>query len=101
MQNGDSISGLIGWEWNSGPAEISGLRVVASGKVSDGFGGDGHYHATIYPGKKDNWVFNASTWWWWDGLATPPGCVRVTDRLKGPDERVQQMTRNVFARFLM
>ena len=41
---------------------------VASGKVSDGFGGDGHY--------------------------------RVTDKLKGPDPRVQQMTRNVFARFL-
>ena len=100
MQNGDSISGLIGWEWNSGPAEIPGLRVVASGEVSDGYGGDGHYHATIYPGKKDNWVFNASTWWWWDGLATPPGCVRVTDRLLGPDERVQRMTRNVFARFL-
>jgi hypothetical protein len=49
MQDGDRISGLIGWEWNSGPAEIPGLSVVASGKVSDGFGGDGHYHATIYP----------------------------------------------------
>ncbi len=100
MQMGERISGLIGWEWNSGPADVPGLCVVASGKVSDGLGGDGHYHATIYPGKKENWVFNASTWWWWDGLAIPPGHYRVTDQLKGPDPRVLRMTRNVFAKFL-
>ncbi|MGB6043111.1 MAG: N,N-dimethylformamidase beta subunit family domain-containing protein [Pirellulales bacterium] len=95
MKNGDTIPGLIGWEWNGSPADIPGLRVLASGDVNDGFGGEGTYHATVYPGKKGNWVFNASTWWWWDGLAIPPGHVRVTDRLKGPDPRVQRMTVNL------
>ena len=76
MQMGDSDfradrMGVEQWPGGDSGAE----RVVASGKVSDGYGGDGHYHATIYPGKKENWVFNASTWWWWDGLAIPPGHV--------------------------
>ena len=100
MKDGDTIPGLIGWEWNGSPADIPGLRVVASGEVQDGFGGEGNYHATLYPGKKDNWVFNASTWWWWDGLAIPPGHFRVTDRLKGPDARVERMTVNLFDAFL-
>jgi hypothetical protein len=47
-------------------------------------------------------VFNASTIWWADGISAPPGYVRpkVYTEPKGPDERVQRMTRNVLERML-
>jgi hypothetical protein len=31
------------------------------------------HNAVIYPGPKGNWVFNAGTIWWTEGLANPPG----------------------------
>jgi hypothetical protein len=100
MKNGDSIPGLLGFEWNGQPADIPGLRVLAQGPVS--FGPDtGIYAATIYPGPKENFVFNAATIWWADGLAAPPGYIRPHVRgrgPKGPDPRVGRLTRNLFER---
>ena len=68
--------------------------------TTDGRGKEhGAYTATVYPGPagKGNFVFNASSCWWADGLSEPPGYVRpsayVTPR--GPDQRAQQITRNV------
>jgi hypothetical protein len=60
------------------------------------------YTATIHPGPKDNFVFNAATCWWADGLSAPPGyqhpsCYRAKPR--GPDARVQRITANLFNRF--
>ena len=72
MKNGDGIPGLVGWEWMGDPANIPGLEVVARGRVALG-GVDGEYTATLYPGPKDNVVFNAATIWWADGLSAPPG----------------------------
>jgi len=104
MQSGDRIPGLIGWEWHGDPAAIEGLEVVASGPTQSAPGkpNGGTYTATVYPGPRDNIVFNASTIWWADGLSEPPGYVRpkVYTEPKGPDARVQQMTRNVLARIL-
>jgi hypothetical protein len=99
MKDGEGIPGLVGWEWHGKPAKIPGLEIVASGKTS-GARIDGLYTATIYPGPKDNFVFNASTIWWADGLSEPPGYLRpaVYTRPQGPDKRVQQITKNLLDR---
>jgi hypothetical protein len=111
MKEGDRIPALVGFEYNGHPADIPGLRVVAKGEIkhAPNYQPAGNYAATIYPGPRDNWVFNASTFWWADGLAEPPGYIRPyhspnytlpTDKLKGPDARVQRMTTNLFSKFL-
>ena len=102
MKQGEGIPGLVGWEWHGDPAKIPGLEVVASGPTQSAPGkpNGGHYTATIYPGPRGNFVFNASTCWWADGLSEPPGYVRpsVYTTPQGPDRRVQQITRNVLER---
>ena len=99
MKPGDGIPGLVGWEWHGDPAPIPGLEVVASGTTQSPRGA-GTYTATIYPGPKGNFVFNAATIWWTDGLSEPPCYVRPAayTRPKGPDRRVQQITRNLLDR---
>jgi hypothetical protein len=99
MRAGDSIPGLVGWEFHGDPAPIAGLQVVASGPTLEAPNNPngGTFTATIYPGPKDNFVFNAATIWWADGLSAPPGYVRpqVYTTPQGPDRRVQQITRNL------
>jgi hypothetical protein len=103
MKLGDGIPGLVGWEWHGDPAPIPGLEILATGSTQDAPGkpNGGIYTATIYPGPKANFVFNASTCWWGDGLSAPPGYVRpaVYTSPRGPDARVQQITRNLLERF--
>jgi hypothetical protein len=102
MKRGDRIPGLIGWEYHGDPALIAGLEVIATGPTQSAPGkpNDGTYTATVYPGPKGNVVFNAATCWWADGLSEPPGYVRpkVYTEPKGPDARVQRITRNVLER---
>jgi hypothetical protein len=101
MKNGDAIPGLVGWEWHGDPADIPGLEIVASGKVKNR-GAEGTYTATIYPGPRDNLVFNAATIWWSDGLSAPPGYLHPSAHgasPKGPDPRVQRITANLLNRF--
>ena len=102
MKQGDRIPGLIGWEYHGEPAAIPGLAVLATGTTQDDPGklNGGVYAATIYPGPKGNFVFNASTCWWADGLAEPPGYVRpsVYTTPQGPDRRVQRITANLLDR---
>jgi hypothetical protein len=104
MKKGDGIAGLVGWEWHGDPAPIPGLEVVATGPTQSAPGkpNGGTYTATMYPGPKGNIVFNASTCWWGDGLAAPPGYVRpsVYTTPQGPDPRAQRVTRNVLERML-
>ena len=104
MKLGDRIPGLIGWEYHGDPANIPGLKVVATGPTQSAPGepNGGVYTATVYPGPKNNFVFNAATCWWADGLSAPPGYVRpkVYIEPQGPDERVQQITKNVLQRML-
>ena len=101
MKTGEGIGGLVGWEWHGDPAAIPGLEVLATGMTTDGHGHDhGTYTATIYPGPRDNFVFNASSCWWSDGLSEPPGYVRpsVYTSPKGPDPRAQRITDNLLER---
>jgi len=102
MKAGDRIPGLIGWEWHGDPAPIPGLEVVATGPTQSAPGmlNGGVYTATVYPGPKGNFVFNASTCWWADGISEPPGYVRpkVYTEPLGPDARVQRITANILER---
>jgi len=104
MQQGEGIPGLVGWEYHGDPAPIPGLEIVATAPTysAPGVLNGGQYTATVYPGPHDNIVFNASTCWWADGLAEPPGYMRPTAAIppQGPDPRCQQITHNVLQRFL-
>lgn len=101
MKNGDAIPGLIGWEYHGQPAEIPGLEVVAGGTAWQGGVNPQQWTATIYPGPKNNFVFNAATIWWAQALGDPPGHTLPWShhsRPHGPDERVQQITSNLLKR---
>ncbi len=101
MKNGDSIPGLIGWEYHGAPADIPGLEVVASGTAWQGGVNPQQWTATIYPGPKHNYVFNAATIWWAQALGDPPGHTLPWShhsRPHGPDDRVQQITHNLLKR---
>jgi hypothetical protein len=102
MKKGDGIPGLVGWEFHGEPADLPGLEVVAEGETLTGGDTPSHYTATIYPGPKGNFVFNASTIFWSQGLAAPPGHMPPIShhgRPHGPDRRVQRITQNVLERF--
>ena len=102
MKQGDGIPGLVGWEWHGDPADLPGLEIVASGPTQSSPGqlNGGTYTATVYPGPRGNFVFNASTCWWADGLSAPPGYVRPSVYIDAARSRsaVQRITRNVLDR---
>ena len=102
MKKGERIPGLIGWEYHGDPPEdIPGLEIVAEGMAMQGGVNPQHWTATIYPGPKDNFVFNASTIFWCQDLASPPGHMLPWShwsRPHGPDERVQKITHNILKR---
>jgi hypothetical protein len=103
MKKGDRIPGLIGWEYHGNPADIPGLEIVGEGTVLSGGTKPGHWVATIYPGPHGNFVFNASTIWWAQGLAAPPGHMLPWShwsRPHGPDDRVERITHNLLRRAL-
>lgn len=116
MKAGDSIPGLIGWEYHGLPVKaLEGLEILAHSELignadeelvtAEGHHriGDGKHAAVIYPGPRNNWVFNAGTIWWGEGLSNPPGHIPASGtfgRVQGPDPRVQQITRNLLTRCL-
>ncbi|MDO8543261.1 MAG: hypothetical protein Q7S40_22725 [Opitutaceae bacterium] len=100
MKKGESIPGLVGWEHHGAPAKIPGLEVVAEGLVFSGTQTP-RYTATVFPGPKNNFVFNAATIFWVQGLSSPPGHMLPwshSSRPHGPDPRVQQITHNLIRR---
>ncbi len=101
LKNGDRIPGLVGWEYHGDPPKLAGLEVVAAGTAWVGGQIPQKWTATIYPGPKGNFVFNASTIFWAQGLSSPPGHTLPWShwsRPHGPDERVQMITRNLLRR---
>jgi hypothetical protein len=103
VKKGDRIPGLIGWEYHGDPAAIPALEVVAKGTAWVGGQTPQKWAATIYPGPKGNFVFNASTIFWAQGLSSPPGHTLPWShwsRPHGPDERVQKITHNLLRRAL-
>lgn len=101
MKKGDYIPGLVGWEFHGDPADLPGLEIVAEGIALNSGNKEAHWTATIYPGPKGNFVFNAATIWWAQGLSSPPGHELPWShyvRPHGPDPRVQQITHNLLAK---
>ena len=102
MKAGEHIPGLVGWEYHGDPpADIPGLEVVASGTALVGGKRPQKWTATIYPGPRGSFVFNASTIFWAQGLSDPPGHVLPWShwtRPHGPDDRVQKITHNLLKR---
>ena len=99
MKRGDSVPGLIGWEYHGDPpADLSGLEIVGQGTAWQGGVVPSRWTATIYPGPKGNFVFNAATIFWSQDLSKPPGHALPWShwsRPHGPDPRVQQITLNL------
>lgn len=103
MKKGDAIPGLVGWEFHGDPADLPGLEIVAEGTALSGGTRPVRWTATIYPGPKDNFVFNAATIWWAQGLSSPPGHILPWShgvRPHGPDSRVQRITGNLLRKAL-
>lgn len=114
MEAGESIRGLIGWEYHGAPADVDGLEVVASGPVlqpPDPEPQGPPHSAVVYPGAKGNWVFNAGTIWWPEGLSCPPGHIPARHTVRpikldacpgtfGVDPRVQRITSNLLDRMI-
>ena len=103
MEKGDRIPGLVGWEYHGNPADLPGLEVVAEGIALHGGVEPAHWTATIHPGLKGKFVFNAATIFWVQGLSSPPGHWVPWShwtRPHGPDERVQRITRNLLEKAL-
>lgn len=103
MKQGDRIPGLVGWEFHGDPAAIPGLEIVAQGTALSSGVRPSDWTATIYPGPRNNFVFNAATIYWAQGLASPPGHVLPFShwaRPHGVDTRVQRITTNLLKRAL-
>lgn len=104
MKAGETIPGLIGWEYHGDPPpDLDGLQVVAEGTALQGGRNPQQWTSTVYPGPAGNFVFNASTIWWCQGLSNPPGHMLPWShwsRPHGPDVRVQTMTHNLLRRAL-
>ncbi len=96
IQEGDRIDGLVGWEFHGDPAPIPGLQVVATARTTNGSDKHATFTATVYPGPKGNWVFNAATIFWAMGLSQPPGVIPPHShygRPHGPDPRRRRLRR--------
>jgi hypothetical protein len=103
MKKGEGVPGLVGWEFHGDPADIPGLEIVAEGIALSGGTRPVRWTSTIYPGPKNNFVFNASTIWWAQGLSSPPGHMLPWAhgvRPHGPDVRVERITNNLLRRAL-
>lgn len=104
MRKGESVPGMIGWEYHGDPPkDIEGLEIVAAGTALQGGVNPQQWAATIYPGPRQNFVFNASTIWWAQGLSSPPGHMLPWShwsRPHGPDDRIQRITHNLLGRAL-
>jgi hypothetical protein len=102
MKKGESIPGLVGWEFHGEPdTGRPGIQVVAEGNVWADGSRLGRYAATVFEGPRGNIVFNASTIFWSQGLSSPPGHIipwSHFSRPHGPDERVKRITANALKR---
>jgi hypothetical protein len=104
MKEGESIPGLVGWEFHGPPLKGDpNLVVLARGplKHSDGKTLDREHAAVVYDGPGGNFVFNAGTCWWNMPLGAPPGYIDPNRaNFREGDERVRRMTRNVLDRMI-
>lgn len=110
LKSGDTIKDLVGWEYHGLPisSESKNIEILAQAPIkSNKFKSvDAPDHiCSIYSLPKGNFVFNAGTCWWPLAHSFPPGAQnpvnnqmelgkRTIDFSK-PNEKVQQITRNL------
>ncbi len=113
LKDGDSIPAMIGWEYHGAPfPDIKGLVEVA-GSVLVQMGDAGAskpgtqakiHSGVVYPCSKGNWVFNAGTIWWPEGLAQPPGHIPAgynpEMRTFGIRPEIQKITSDILNRMI-
>ncbi|MCB1227297.1 MAG: hypothetical protein KDK99_15875, partial [Verrucomicrobiales bacterium] len=83
------------------PPDLPGLQVLAEGTCWQSGVNPQQWQAVIFDGPRGNFIFNASTVWWAQGLSKPPGHMPVWShfsRPHGPDLRVQKITANLLQR---
>ncbi|MFM2166345.1 MAG: hypothetical protein RIS79_716 [Verrucomicrobiota bacterium] len=104
MKAGDSIPGMIGWEYHGDPPkDLPGLEILAAGTAFQGGRNPQQWQAVVFDGPKGNFIFNASTIWWAQGMSKPPGHMPVWShysRPHGTDKRVQRITANLLRKAL-
>ncbi|MCC6585491.1 MAG: hypothetical protein IT168_02125 [Bryobacterales bacterium] len=107
VKQGDKIPGLIGWEYHGAPlANLPGLEVVAKGPIYPPQpprpGAVREHSAVVFQRPRGNWVFNAGTIWWPEGLSQPPGHIpgRTYAGGFGVNPHVQRITKNVLDRMI-
>lgn len=65
MKQGESIPGLIGWEFHGDPpSDLLGLEIVGQGTAWQGSVNPSPWTATMYPSPQGIYVFNAATIFW-------------------------------------
>ncbi|MFO1440196.1 MAG: DUF6605 domain-containing protein [Verrucomicrobiaceae bacterium] len=83
--------------------DLPGLEILAAGTAFQGGRNPQQWQAVIFNGPKGNFIFNASTIWWAQGMSKPPGHMPVWShysRPHGTDKRVQRITANLLKRAL-
>lgn len=104
LKSGDKIPAMIGWEYHGPPyPNFKGLEVVAESPMHQAATNNIHA-AIVYPCPKGNWVFNAGTIWWSEGLSQPPGHIpaghNTSMRTFGVNHHVQKITSNILNRMI-
>jgi hypothetical protein len=101
LKDGDTIPGLVGWEYHGPPLKDDpGLVVLAESEFKNS-DNPNPFAATLYNGPKENFVFNAATCWWSMPLSSPPGFRNPPNKdFSKDDPRVQQITKNLISRVL-
>jgi hypothetical protein len=101
MKKGDRIPGLIGWEWHGDPAPIPGLQIVATGATQSARASP---MVALIPRRfiQVRGAISFSTQRPAGGRMVSPTarlCAsKVYTEPRGPDTRVQQITKNILAR---
>jgi hypothetical protein len=114
FREGDRIRNILGHEFTGNPVGRAGLEILAAENLVSGEGRfiNTKATATIYPGGKNNVVFNASTMWWPQWLNTSSSLPFPGDGVprfewmgsqiaidSNDKPRVERMTMNLFDMF--
>ena len=113
LKDGDKIPAIIGWEYHgapllevSGMVEVAGSELVQMGDAAASKPGTQKkiHTGVVFPCAKGNWVFNAGTIWWAEGLSQPPGHIPAGHgpemRTFGVQPNIRKITSNIINRMI-
>lgn len=101
LRNGDSIPGIVGYEFDavsSTAPQPPGVDVIAASPVTDDSGAHDIANTTVYTAASGATVFNAGTIWWPWGL---DGFNQADHHTRVVSPYIQRITLNVLSRFLL